>query len=222
MKTTPKTIAIATAVALASAAAVALANNQPRDAKEQAINYARSLGQAVTVTTEIDAADTECLTTVGAGSTCRLYSFDSMTVVKPTGIGTCCWSQNRTGVTLGTQSNEAEGQLTFATVAEACPGYSFAANEPHDFIPVLRNLKSHGAGIYLGRYCNVGVQAAGGDWSYPPCSSSSECHTATGDSNSICLDPRTEQNAFNESQGGAYLFCRPAANDTRFAAATER
>lgn len=209
-----------------------LGANSPHDEKTGAINYARSLGQVDTVTTQIDAANTECLTAAGGGSTCELYGFGSVTVVKPTDVGTCCFSQRRTGVTLGAQSAETEGQITANGVTTDCAGYSFAANESHDLIPVLENLQKKGPTTYVGRYCKKPLPGAGGDQVYAPCGygatendNDTECNTVTGSSGaSQCLAKGSAENTQIEvdKKGSARVFCQPANNATRFRAATER
>lgn len=210
-----------------------IAANEPRDTVNNHLNYARSLGQVDTVTTEIDDNADQCLTSVGGGSTCELFAFGSITVVKPTQRTTCCISQRRTGFAIGVQAAETEGQYAYdingdADTADAgetgpCAGYTFVAGEAHDMIPVLENLRVKGGSAYIGRYCKKKIPGAGGDKVSVPCASDAECNTMTADASSgSCLEAHTAENQAAEREGSAYFHCSPSEDDTLVTASTER
>jgi hypothetical protein len=146
----------------------ALADNKPQ-AEERPLDYARSLGQVDNVMTDIDAANTECLPTEGGGTTCELYAFGSVTPVTPSGVATLCFSQRRTGVTIGAQAAETAGAITAEGTTEKCLGWTFMGVSTHDMIPRASNMRLKGATTYSGRYCTQSVRGAGGGLVYPPC-----------------------------------------------------
>jgi hypothetical protein len=206
-----------------------LAANNPTQ-ESVPINYARSLGQVDVVTTQIDAANTECLTNTGGGSVCEVFAMGSVNPVTPSGVGTCCWSQRRTGVTIGAQSAETAGVITVSAVGATCAGWTFAANQTHDMIPYADNLRGKGTNTYLGRYCSIPKRGAGGDLVYVPCgagvdqaANNTECVTMTR-AGSVCLAATDTRNTTieNERTASTYMHCRPGADDTNFAVATER
>lgn len=154
----------ALAVALA-----AVASNDPQ-ADPRPIDKARSLGQVDNVTTQVDAANTECLASTGGGSTCGLYSMGAVTPVTPSAVGTACFSQSRLRVAIGVQAAETAGSITLDGVTEPCSGWTFvAAAATHDLIPETANLQLKGFPTYSGRYCDLTARGMGGGFVHPPC-----------------------------------------------------
>ena len=144
---------------------------------------AKSLGQASNITTQIDAANTECLTSSGGGSTCGLYAMGSVTPVQvSTADATVCVSQRRLRTTIGAQAAETAGNITADGMTENCSGWTFlAAGLPHDIIPDYRNLREktpYDSSVpgqwapgptYSGRYCTLTARGVGGQQVHPPC-----------------------------------------------------
>lgn len=187
---------------------LAFGANEPFDIKGDASNYARAMGQAESVEWIVPTAQAGCVPRDTGGTTCGVYGWDSVSMVDLKAIAACSWTQDLT-TDLGAVSDTAVGalQITIGTATGDGAGHQFDARDVFDFMPMQGALK--GRLGYVGRYCDTPVRGHGGNPVYPPCTGDADCVAQVG-AGATC----GAANA-NELRGGAYLFCRAAAANTK-------
>lgn len=183
------------------------------DAKE----YSRAAGQALSTVTSIDASASECIRSASGGGRCAQYSWNSIVTVRPSGVGSCCWSGDP-NASLGAQAAETALTLTASVaginngVDVGCYGYGFAANETHDLIPLRRQVER--SDTYHGRVCSTQVMDQSGKLVWPACAKDADCTALAGGTCGVATEAQKQDQSVS-------LICRPENNSTLFFAHPE-